>query len=133
MTEEQKAARAWLSRAYRADSEVTALYHVLEQNKHIARMCEEDSELRKKVDEESAELEKRIQELIIIRAEIQQAINSLGNSKYTDILKMRYLGNANMQSIADNMGYEIKTIQRKHNIALDKIYTKMSLNVAFIK
>lgn len=132
MTEEQIKKMQWLNRAYFAEGKIKALEAVREKNQAIAIRCnsyrstEEQKEIIKKLHDDVTTLKDELFELASLRMEIRDTIATIENNEYEAILNMRYLAYMKMQEIADLMGYDRKTIQRKHKSALEKL----SLNVA---
>ena len=137
MTEEQIAVSMWLDRAHDADDEVKALESVYKTTRSIAERCtaiydsvggsggshsnSQESVIHQLCDDgEKIKLE--LEELRQIRAEIQDTIHSIRDSKCETVLNMRYLGYMKMHQIANELGIDRKTVNRRHLKALDLVY-----------
>lgn len=121
MTIEQLEKIEWLTRAFHADLKANALLAVQEQEKKMVLSLGvgEDKIKSKMIDDV-------INELVDVRVEISDAIDSLNDYEYEAILNYRYLAYKSMQDIADLMHYDKSTVQRKHKKAIEKISHALS-------
>ena len=81
-----------------------------------------------KIAEQENEIDCFIDKLVDIRKDISNQINSLENSDEQTVLSLRYLSYMTMEQIAEEMHYDKRTVQRKHQKAIGK----MSLNVTLL-
>ena len=126
MTDEQKQKRAWLSRAKTAEQYMIALEkQIKKDNRLIAFLSEFDDpdvpELKEKVTHSIQEQRTQVEELIAIRDEIKKAILKVHDDKLQTVLTRHYLLYETIETVAENMDCDIRTIQRNHKKALDKI------------
>lgn len=139
VTTEQLEKIKWLNRAFYASKKMDAL---VVQKKQFEALAERitmnyNSESKNNNVENSTEnalhkladinlsIEAEIQKLLKVYTEVDDAIKQIDDDISQSILKRRYLAFETMEQIAEGMGYERRTIQRKHKTALDKL----SLNV----
>ncbi len=67
------------------------------------------------------ELEKEIDKLIELKEEIKQAISSVDNKSFREVLTRRYILYQKWPVISERMNYSIRHIRRLHDDALNKI------------
>lgn len=119
MTIEQLEKIEWLNRAFRADLKANALMAVQEQErKMVLSLGVNEEKIKSKM------IDDVIDELVDVRVEISDAIDSLNDYEYEAILNYRYLAYKNMQDIADLMHYDKSTVQRKHKKAIEMLLLK---------
>lgn len=79
------------------------------------------------------EIDRRIDEYVDLTREIETAIDKVGDDRYRDILRYRYINGWRWEKIAQEMHYDRRQITRLHGLALleiEKTCPKMShLNV----
>lgn len=135
LTEEQMEKINWLNRAFYADNMIKALEAIRERNKSIAERCtasydsngssgsyaNSQETIIHTICDDNIRIQKQLDELIICRAEIKEAIEGIGNAELVTIMNMRYLAYMKPYQIAEALHYDRKTIQRKHKTALDLI------------
>lgn len=73
------------------------------------------------IDEIEANINKDINDLVNLRAEIEGKIDSVKDLKLRELLKCRYLDGKYFEEIAYRKGCSIRHIYRMHENALDKI------------
>lgn len=126
MNDEQKRKMKWLGRAEASEKHVTALKRQIAKDQQLADLISESdgsdaAELKQKVKQGIQEQQKQIAELVNIREEIRKAISTLHDSEMEAILTRRYLLYETNKKISEDMFFQIRTIQRKHLKALEKI------------
>ena len=67
------------------------------------------------------EVQKEMEDLVRLKKEIADAIESVENIEYRTILEKRYLGFCPLKEIADAMWYDVRHIYRMHDEALKYI------------
>lgn len=142
MTQEQLKVIAYLNQAFYLDKNITALIAVHESNISLTQRCtasyensgtgravndnnSQESAIHKLIDL-SDKINKEIDKLIDIRNKISEIINAVDNAEYRTILTRRYLLYQSMQALSNEMCYDVRTVQRKHKDAINKM---LSLNV----
>lgn len=56
-----------------------------------------------------------------IKIQVADAIHSVGNSTYEEILTLRYLDGRTWESIAEAVGYDVRYVQKLHGKALQRV------------
>lgn len=144
MKAQRRKASDWLNRAFYTEEKIKALEKVREKNRALAVRCSSSAEsgnssgskensqerILFEICENDREIREEIQILIDQRNEIKKAIDSVRSTEYQAILAMRYLAYKKTHEIAAEYNYDRRTIQRKHNAALEMLIENMSLNVA---
>lgn len=113
MTEEQNRKMMWLNRSRLTERKITALSNVASKDQRLG--CDLGANFN------NLELAEEIKRLQKQRIEIFNAIAAIHDDELEAIMYERYLVYSPMQTIADMMHYDRKTVTRKHKIALDKI------------
>ena len=126
MTGEQEKKRAWLCRARTAEKYVQALKEEALQYMEFAEtlLLFDNSDFVKlvqKLERSMQERQKKIKELSIIRENIKKSISQMPDDRLKEILARHYLTYETIESVAESMNYDRRTIQKKHLKALDKI------------
>ena len=67
------------------------------------------------------EIDRRIDEYVDLTREIEAVIDSVGDDRYRDILRYRYLNGWSWEKIAQEMHYDRRQITRLHGLALLEI------------
>ena len=139
MTEEQIETSKWLNRAHDIEETVKALEAVREKNRSIAERCtvsyssegcaspsKDNSQERiiHQLCDDNAKIIERLGELLEVRAEICDAIRTLGSPKIEAVLNMRYLAYMRMSDIALHLGIDERTAIRRHLKGLEIIFEK---------
>ncbi len=136
MTQEERRAKvAWLNRAFHAEKNAKAWQAKLERDRSLAERISrnasgcgsggvqgnttEDCLIRLATTQEG--LQNALRELMDIREEITAAIRCVDDLDEQTILVRHYLAYEKIDTVAEKMHYEKRTIQRKHNKALEKI------------
>lgn len=133
MTEEQRRKIAWLNRAFYAEKLAKAYLEKCEREKSLAQRLSrtfsesgsasgnstEDALIRLAVTERKTQ--EKLKELVRIREEITEAIRKIDDGDLQAVLVWRYLNYFTFEQTAEKMHYDKRTIQRKHQKALDKI------------
>lgn len=140
MTEKQSKASAWLNRAHDVEETIKALERVREKNRSIAERCtasyegegcgspSKDNSQEKIIHQlcdDSSRITERLGKLLEVRSEIGDVIKSVGSSKIEAVLSMRYLAYMRINDIADQLGVDRKTVNRRHLKGLEIIYEKI--------
>ena len=120
MTDEQKQKVKWLSRAETNEDYIAVLKLQIAREKDAALLLFEPK-LVQKVEDSIQEQSKKIAELVDVRAEIRKAISSIHDPELEMILFRRYLMYETVPEIAHQMFFTVRTVQRKHLKALEKI------------
>lgn len=68
-----------------------------------------------------AALVREIAALYRVQAEVRAAINTVDNVRWRAVLECRYLDGMKWQDIAEEMGYEVRTVTRMHGKALKAV------------
>lgn len=140
MTDEQKAKRDWLNRAFCAEKKLNALYDKCKRDKARAERVTQvyggidkgksdtrENGTQKLIDvltDSIEEYDKYAEEFATIRREVEAVINTFDPVTYS-IFYYRHLRYLSLERIAEEMHYNEKTIRRKYIEGLDK----MSANV----
>ena len=126
MTSEQEKKRAWLRRAKTAERYVQSLREKITKDKELAQSLLNSDDLDslkliQKLEQEIQEQWKQIEELLAVRENIKKAISYLHDDELEEILTRHYFLCETIETIAENMHYDRRTIQKKHLKALDKL------------
>ena len=133
MTTEQLKKIAWLNRAFYAEKLAKAYLEKCEREKSLAQRLSrtfsessgssgnstENALIRLAVTERQTQ--EKLRELVCIREEITEAIQRIEDNDLQAVLVWRYLNYFTFVQTAEKMHYDKRTIQRKHQKALDKI------------
>ena len=136
MTQEERRAKvAWLNRAFHAEKNAKAWMAKLERDRSLAERISrstsgtgaggaqsnttEDCLIRLAETQEG--VQNALRELAGIREEIAAVIRGVDDLDEQTILVRHYLAYEKIDTVAEKMHYEKRTIQRKHNKALEKI------------
>lgn len=134
MTLEQRQKIFWLNRAFYAEKLARALMDKHDRDKALAERISkctdgsggacagnstEDALLR--LADTEHKLQDKLRSLVALRDEIADAITSIKDPELEAILIRRYLNYEPMEVIAERMHYDVRTIQRKHLKALDRV------------
>jgi hypothetical protein len=136
MTQEERRAKvAWLNRAFHAEKNAKAWMAKLERDRSLAERISrnasgggsgtaqsnttEDCLIRLAETQEG--VQQALRELAGIREEIAAVIRGVDDLDEQTILVRHYLAYEKIDTVAEKMHYEKRTIQRKHNKALEKI------------
>lgn len=126
MTTEQKQKATWMNRLFLEEKKLAALEDYLQHEKEKAVLLDgknpESRIIGKLSTEEKCDAERK--KVRCIRDEIETAIEQLQDPELEAILIRRYLNFEPIETIAENIGYHERTVQRKHLIALDKVVTR---------
>ena len=120
MTDEQKKKVNWLSRAEANEDYIAVLKLQIAREKDAALLLLEP-ELIQKVEDSIQEQTEKTAELVDVRYEIRKAISSIHDPELEAILVRRYLLYETVPEIARQMFFTVRTVQRKHLKALEKI------------
>lgn len=126
MTDEQKRKMEWLDRAENAEKYMNALKEQIAQDKQLADILSEYGnpdavKLKQKVERGIQEQKEKMAELVNFREEIRKAIARLHDDELEAILTRRHLLYESNRIIAEQMFFDVRTIQRKHIKALNKL------------
>ncbi len=137
MTDEQLEKVAWLNRAFHAEKKVRALGSLLERDKERAEDISANYDKNDKGKSDSrtngieeillllAESEekhaKALREYVGYRSEIRKSLEELHDDELEALFTLRYLNYQTMDEIAFEMGYDKRSIQRKHKLGLEKL------------
>lgn len=125
MTAEQIKKRDWLRRAKAINMYMEALEKQNQKDKRLAKYLSEidetNEELNEKIKNFVSIQQKKIKELLNVREEIQDAIFQVCDDVLGTILTRHYLLYETIDTIAEEMHYDRRSIQRKHLKALDNI------------
>ena len=116
---------AWLNRAFEADYRISILQQQIKQDTALIKEAKEcnisDSEAEEALHFVMEEHRKALRELLQIRPQIEQAIaDSDTTEEEKEILTRFYLLYQTNEKIADEMFYDLRTVQRKRKKALEK-------------
>lgn len=132
--EERKAKVTWLNRAFHAEKNARAWMVKLERDRSLAERLTrsgsgasgaaqgnstEDCLVRLAVTEEG--VQEALRGLVDVREEICKAIRAVEDLDAQTILVRHYLAYEKIDLIAEKMHYDKRTIQRKHNQALEQV------------
>lgn len=124
--------KEWLNRGYRLEREIRRLSN--ERVKAYERIFERGGNDGEKVQtsktnrteelyarylEYDEKLNKRIDELYRVKAEILTAVDAVEDSLLREILIARYINFQKWETIADMVGYDVRHVYRLHRRALD--------------
>ena len=126
MNAEQEEKRAWLNRAKTIEQYIAALNKQMEKDKRLMNFLSEFDDpdvpdLKQKIAHGIQEQGKQVKELIAVRDEIKKAILKVHDDKLQTVLTRHYLLYETIETVAENMDCDRRTIQRNHKKALDKI------------
>ena len=134
MTTEQLKKIAWLERAFYAEKLAKAYLEKCERERSLAQRLSrcsegtagtsslnptEDALIRLAVTERQTQ--EKLKNLVKIREEISEAIQQIEEPDLQAVLVWHYLNYFTFEQTAEKMHYDKRTIQRKHQKALDKI------------
>ena len=68
------------------------------------------------------EIGRRIDEYVDLTREIEAVIDKVGDDRYRDILRFRYVNGWSWERIAREMHYDVKWLYKMHGRALQKIF-----------
>lgn len=132
--DERKQKVAWLNRAFHAEKNARAWMAKLERDRSLAERLTrsgsgasgapqgnstEDCLVRLAVTEEG--VQEALRALVDVRVEICNAIRAVEDLDAQTILVRHYLAYEKIDLIAEKMHYDKRTIQRKHNQALEQV------------
>ena len=132
--DERKQKVAWLNRAFHAEKNARAWMAKLERDRSLAERLTrsgsgasgapqgnstEDCLVRLAVTEEG--VQEALRALVDVREEICKAIRAVEDLDAQTILVRHYLAYEKIDLIAEKMHYDKRTIQRKHNQALEQV------------
>ncbi len=132
--DERKQKVAWLNRAFHAEKNARAWTAKLERDRSLAERLTrsgsgasgapqgnstEDCLVRLAVTEEG--VQEALRALVDVREEICKAIRAVEDLDAQTILVRHYLAYEKIDLIAEKMHYDKRTIQRKHNQALEQV------------
>lgn len=139
MTDEQIAARDWLSRGYKIDREVAALEAAkqsvlndltrgtsqLAPDKVQTSQVNTSERMMLKYAELTAQIGRRIDALIDTKAEILAAINRVEDATLRALLVNRYVNLMRWEQVAISMNYNYPWTMELHRRALSAFYNKI--------
>lgn len=122
-------AKTWLSRARTIDGEIDGLLQVTAETKErimtvtqslngMPVQSTKDPHKYDRLVELENEIDKRIDQLIAVKTEIEMGISKLTDGRYRKVLRMRYLQNKTFEEISVAIGYSYKQTCRLHGRAL---------------
>lgn len=132
--EERKEKVAWMNRAFHAEKNARAWMAKLERDRSLAERISrnatgtpgtpqgnstEDYLIR--LAETQEHLQEALRALVGIREEIADAIRQVDDLDGQTILVRHYLAYEKIDLVAEKMHYDKRTIQRKHNKALEMV------------
>lgn len=125
-------AKQWLMRARNIDREIDEL--LTERTEVIARLTSitqkltgetvqssKDPHKFDRIVELEFEIDRQIDDLVAVKAEIENGISKLNDGRYREILRLRYISGKTFEEIAVNIGYSYKQTCRLHGRALLKM------------
>lgn len=125
-------AKQWLMRARNIDREIDELLN--ERTEVIARLTSitqkltgetvqssKDPHKFDRIVELEFEIDRQIDELVAVKAEIENGISKLTDGRYREILRLRYISGKTFEEIAVHIGYSYKQTCRLHGRALLKM------------
>ena len=124
MTALQNSKIRWLSRAREAEQQISAIQAVQNHDSALLRKLsqhEECSALCRRLEYVQEETRLQLMLLAEIREEIRNVIQQIPDAEIRCIFLRKYLAYETNEQIAEAMYYDIRTIQRKHKKALEKI------------
>ena len=125
-------AKQWLSRARNIDREIDGLMRTRDETKarvlsitqsftgDIVQSTKDPHKFDRLVELEN-EIDQRIEELLLVKKEIESGISVLHDARYREVLRMRYLRNMTFEEIAVGIKYSYKQTCRIHGRALLKM------------
>lgn len=136
---EVKEVKAWLSRAWKIDKEIDALLEAkrLEYQRCVATTAMFDGEVVSstknphkfdRLAELEAKINRRVDALYMIKAEILNAITAVDNPTYRTLLIERYINFKTWEKIAVDMNYSyVHLVHTLHPCALKALKTLNSI------
>ena len=124
MTDSQKLKIRWLSRPAQEEKKLLALLSVLKHEEYLLKELEpfqDCSALRQHLQTHQHAIRLQSVKLARMREEIYQAVSSLPDASVQAVCLRKYLAYQTNEQIAEFMFYDVRTIQRKHKIALDAL------------
>lgn len=125
-------AKQWLSRARTIDREINELLKEKEEvrdrvlkitQSYTADTVQSSKDPHKfdRVVELEAEIDRNIDELVVVKTEINKGISQLTDGRYREILRLRYLQGMTFERIAVTMNYSWRHVCTLHGRALLKM------------
>lgn len=124
--------KQWLMRARNIDREINGLLE--ERSEVIARLtsitqkltgeavqASKDPHKFDRAVELEMEIDRQIDNLVAVKAEIENGISKLNDGRYREILRLRYISGKTFEEIAVHIGYSYKQTCRLHVRALLKM------------
>lgn len=124
--------KQWLSRARNIDREIDSLlrertemrdmlFSVTSNYEAIVVSGTKDPHKFDRLAILETEIDKQIDNLVSVKAEILRAINKLDDGRFRDVLRLRYLESRTFEQIAVEINYSYKQTCRIHGRALLKM------------
>lgn len=124
--------KQWLSRARNIDREINALLKVKEDTYdrilHITQSYTTDVVTGTKdphkfdrIAELESMIDKEIDNLVAVKAEIESAIFKLSDGRYREVLRLRYIEGKTFEQISVDLNYSWRQTCRLHGRALIKM------------
>ena len=124
MTDIQKQKIQWLSRAFQEEQLLSAMLSVRKQQKQFLRETDsvpECSLLMLQLEALEKEIHQQTIQLALVREEIRSALAQIPDIPAQAICLRKYLAYETNEQIAEEMFYDVRTVQRKHKTALEFI------------
>ena len=139
MTQEERKRKVdWLNRAFHAEKNARAWMAKLERDRSLAeRITRNAAESTQtgaggawnnstedyliRLADTQERLQEALRALVDVREEITRVIQAVDDLDAQTVLVRHYLAYENIDMIADKMHYDRRTIQRKHNQALEQV------------
>lgn len=122
-------AKQWLSRARNIDREIDGLMRTRDETRarvmsitqsltgEVVQSTKDPHKFDRLVELEN-EIDKRIDELLLVKKEIENGISVLSNGTYRELLRRRYLQGLTFEQIAVEMNYSWRHVCTLHGRAL---------------
>lgn len=111
----------WMSRATKITSTISDMPKGGQQENKTETTVE-------KIMQIDAEINREIDELVKIKAEVRSAISAVPNSTYREVLERRYIRGQKWEQIAVEMAYEYHYVCRLHGKALEMLDIEKRIN-----
>ena len=117
-------AKEYLRQLSRKDARINALIERQQRYRELAQRrtaVYRDIPGGGKIIDLEREIDRRIDEYVDLTREIEAVIDSVGDDRYRDVLRYRYINEWSWERIAQEMHFDVKWLYKMHGRALQEI------------